>query len=357
MKSIFFSILILILLILASCDEKDNITNPNVSRQDHINKFSNGIKISLTNYDSILVENDSGSIIDFDEVSAIEIGDKITGSYIPGNRVIPVHNDTLGLQFSLPLKVTEDFIRAYHFTVRFILEDSSSVDVDTLALMYKFPYRSAEIFLKYIDATGTSIWDFNVVDNNFYYIDYYDGLYKYNLNTRNKDHLTDIKGFVYLAGNDEYQFIVYKNYMIYRYNIKSDSVDKTLDIFPSSNRNIKGIEFYNNKLYVLIRNISSSGKDYFNVYNLEGDLVETIQFDEKIWTFNGCAAYDSVFYFCDISIYNLKILKLDLRTKSLSEGKSLPAVYPSGIKFDNENLYFLDGRRQFIGSIPVSDIR
>jgi len=357
MKNFLFFILTFIIIVLTSCTDSDSIIDPIDGKQNLINTLSNGIKINIVNYDSLVIENYSNSIISIPAISAIEFGDKITGEFVPSQRIKPTYSDKLGLQFMFAVKVYENYQRAYHFTLRFFLEDSSIVDVDTFALMYKFPYQSAEIFLKYFDTIGLSITDFNLVNNELYFINFSEGLFKYDLTSKEQEQLYELNGNYYLAGNDDYQFIVYRGYMVYRYNVKSDTVDKIFNILPSYTPYIQGIEFYNDRFYVLILNVSSSEKDYLEVYNLDGDLIDTVLLllEEKIWSVYNCAIYNNVLYCNDYS--NSRMLKLDLNTNTFSDGKSLPARRNTGIDFGDDKFYYLDPHKQFIGTIPISEIK
>jgi len=53
--------------------------------------------------------------------------------------------------------------------VRFILDDNSFFDIDTFALTYKFPYKSAEIFLKTNDITRVNLQDFIILGDKLYF--------------------------------------------------------------------------------------------------------------------------------------------------------------------------------------------
>lgn len=314
------------------------------------------VNIRLANYDSLVVENKPAAVLEEQLVNRIQFGQKITGRFVAEQDSTAHYSGTGGndsIRFTIPVKVNEDFVRAYHFTLRFILQDSSRVDIDTTALMYKFPYSSTKIFLKIFDLTCKEVTDFWLTDSALYFISR-DGLFAWDLQTSTFKELHKLKNNIYLTGHSTYLFLVKEYREVYKYNIQSDSVEAVWDLLPTGRDQISGIFADSEKIYVLIRTRDFNEKDILGIYDLDGNLIQSHQLDMEIWGMHNCAVYDNTLF---VNPYRgNKFIKLDLNTFTFSEGNRLPSPSQTGFQFKDGRFYFLDGKRLMIGYLPVDEI-
>lgn len=352
-KILFVILLFSTLLLIFSCDGDKNILR-SADELTPLEILRNTIHFSMVDYDSLLIQNNPNSTLPEKLVAAIEFGEKTTGEFIPKQSVKPTYSenpDGYTIHFSLSEQDYTMYLRAYYFTIRFLLQDSTNVDVDTLALTYKFPYESVEIFLKTPEKLQAVVQDFEIIDNTLYFITLREGLYKYDFTTKDLEQLYNSKNNFYLARNSEYLFMVNGWHRVYRYNVQVDSVDRVFDILPPEEPHIQGIDVYNGRFYLLIDDLNFDQTDKLAIYDLEGELIENIPFANK--DNMNCLVYNDILYTVD---FDKELSKFDLITREFLPSSPLPSLSTKGMSEFGGNFYFLDDARQIIAVLPLSEL-
>ncbi len=320
------------------------------------------VNIRLAGYDSLVIENKSGASLTGQLVSGIQLGRKITGRFVADQDSIPRYStssNAYSIRFEFPVKLKEDFEIAHHFTLRFQLRDSTQVDVDSMALMYKFPYESTEIYSKIFDKTHKEVTGFRFVDSTLYFITP-DGLYSCDSHGNYLSKLLDQQSDQYLTGNSTHLYWVFPDhslykYMIYKYDIQADSVAAAFDLFPGNQIHISGIAADETKLYLLFQTLNYPATNFLIISDLDGNLISTIQLDRDIWGLRYCGILNNTLYLGDY--IGETFSKLDLSTFAFSGGNPLPSTSQAAFQFRNGQFYFLDEQRLFMGRLPTDEVR
>ncbi len=335
-----------------SCTEK--LTGPapmHTSLQESLKEL---INIRLEDYDSLMVENSPDATIKEMLIDSIQIGRKITGSFVPDNSQAPVYvksGNEYSIHFSFPVNVYENFVRVYHFTTRWWLRDTTFIDIDTLVSMYKFPYADTEIFARLYDITGQDIYNFVVLDSAVYFTSSAGGISVFNPKSCDLLILPGSIGGRYLAGNKDYLFTGGWPGSVRRYNFSVDSSDAEWSLFDPDKNFFSGMAC--DSIYVFVSYYSNEdGNQHLLILDFNGETIQNISFSY------GNGPYNYFDFFCNALYYhNYRIFKkLDLSSLTESDGKPVPSLTVSQIRFHSNKLYFLDPERQFIGVLPVEEI-
>ncbi|NHZ87121.1 MAG: hypothetical protein GWP19_14820 [Planctomycetia bacterium] len=246
--------------------------------------------------------------------------------------------------------------------------DDSYIEINKTAILYKYPYENAEIFMLPEEVVllrgGGYIQDFDIVENYLYYHPYGPcGLYRYNFVTRTvSDTLRRYEAGDHIAVAANYAFIDYAHSRIERYNTDSDSIDLVFDLsqiswadcdYQCSNLVINGIAANNNIVYILVHNNDTDNISVVR-FNYDGNFLNEISYPES-YGYN-LEYYDGILYSYKYFFGENEILRFDLNSMSFLDSKSLPSPSPDGISIVNNRFYYADYYRKIICSIPISDL-
>jgi len=342
----FNQMIILILVLVFSC-ERD--TNPLKAIPQPSMSDLNKIILQQIDYDSLLVKNAEELKLEDKSVHRIIFGEKTSTAFVIKETILPRYSNVDGkfqLNFEFRTAVAPTVLK-YKFTIRFELENSAFIDVDTIHTMINYPYESSRIFYLWDDFLKPSIpdiQDFDVTDSNLFYHPYGPlGLYEYNFPSGINVSLMLYVGGDYISADSIFVTADVEHDAINRFNLQADSVDLMVDLTAYVNY-IMGVEIYKEHIYVL------SDNNELLKFDLDGNLIETIPYQK--WTYS-LAIHNDIVY----SLEGAEISRFDLATESFLEGKKVPSGDTETIKIHNNRLYFSDYDRRYIGVMQLSDIQ
>lgn len=315
----------------------------------------------MMNYDSLTIHEKDGFAVKENSIAKIQFGDKTSGVFKPEQELTPVYLPSGSgylMQYLFPVKIFDEPLRAKYFTMRFLMSDSGYIDVDTLALLYKYPYQSTQIFLKLPENIPYYITDFRKLGNDIYFAGYGDGLIRYNLLNKKLRQWKNYSAYNLVTGNASYLFLadqeggIRKHSRILRFNISADSADVLYEISSTDQFLISGIECSNDSLFVLVN--QTNLQDYLAIFDLDGQLLEKIDLDRNLW-YSQCFKYDHFLYVSEFYYSNL--LKYDLNTHAFSDGKPIPGRFVSRMQVAGDTLFFMDNYdKGILATIPFAEI-
>jgi hypothetical protein len=238
-------------------------------------------------------------------------------------------------------------------TVRYYLADSSHTDVDTVALLYKFPSNSAEIFATESILLHTDgFQDIARTDSFFYYHPFGpDGAFQFDLNTHQTRLLLDYLSGNHICANSRFVFFDIGGIGIHRFDLQTNSYSLVVPI--SSPYSLYGLDLFNGFLYAHLSLPSHSLKKY----SLDGTLADSIQYVPSNSYY--MTIYDSIVY----STENVQLSgtfqlnRFDLRTRTFRSNIMAPARVTEGIKIYDNRLYYVDYYKRYVGVVPIADLR
>lgn len=353
MKPLFTVTLFLMIFVIAC--EKDSTapeeTNPPAPpTKSELSKFF----IKQTYYDSLQVGSETEIVLEEQSVEQIIFGSIENGNFLPEDTLIPGYTPS-GNHFFLLFQIDKQLnknLRVYEFLLRFVLTNSDTIDVDTLAPTFKYPYESAEVFITTEEVAAAPIFfqdiDMNESDFFFHPTSAY-GLYHYNFNSGST---TELVG--YPSGN----FIAHDSICvfyeigwpseIFRYNLQQDTTDLVIDLSTFTFDYINGLEIYNGILYALLYSTPSS---FLAKFDLQGNFLETISYPKNtiFMTIKNDILYS-------IDPVKGSLSRFDLNTQTYLADRSLPTIEWEGIRIVGDNFYFVDFYKKMIGMIPLSEL-
>ncbi len=341
---LFSASMISIMWILTSCGSDIYVPVPTTTLGDVRN-----ISIQQVYYNIIDVRSNENLIVRSKDVEYIIFGEKQDLIFIGQDTTIPTYtgpSSVRTLRFAFRRDVDLSIIK-YDFTLRFLFFDSSWVELDTFALMYKYPYESAEVFLT-TDLIQRPDLYFDDFDRDAKYLFFhsfgFSGVFQYHLDSRQLKTLVDnVSGDVIASDS---VFVFYQNGLhIFRYNLMTRSTDLELGTYKSP----YGMDIYDGELYVIFRDGESAFK--LSRFDFEGNHIDSRPYERETYYMT---IYDDVVYSMDYSSYQ-SISRFDLRTNTFLENRDSPAI-SAGIRIYGDRFYYSDGYKAMIGSIPLSEI-
>ncbi len=334
---------------------------PHQQQSPYYKMLANLVNIRVTGYDSLVIGSREGATLTGQMVKRIQLGRKVTGTFVADQDSAPQYSGITGngIRFEFPVKLNEDWDAVYHFTLRFLLQDSTQVDVDSLALMYKFPYQSTEIFSKIFERTHKEVTGFQWLDSTLYFI-CPDGLYTFDISADHIEKLLSVASPKYLTGNSTHLFWVYYDRSVYKdmickYDIQADSLVSVFDFIPDYDVVISGMAANSTKLYLLYWTQQYPPISILRIDDLEGNLIQPVQLDIDVSVMKFCQAVNNTLY---IANYNTdRFAKLDLSSFASTEGNGMPSPSQAAFQFVNDRFYFLDNMRMFLGRLPADEVR
>lgn len=306
--------------------------------------------VTMTDYDVVRVTHQFGLDLRVPNVVRIGIGAKdSTGfkqlSSTPATFDQGAQSYIIRFDFSARFDST---LTVAPLTVRYFKSDSTYADADTTVALYKYPYKSAEIFLPYSILPNEPFQDIARKDTLFFFHPFGPrGLYVYNLVNHQTRLLFDYASGDHIAADSIFVFCDVSHSRVYRYNRLLNSFD--LNFMPSPS--IAGLATYNGFLYVL----GSVPSDHLKKFTYDGTLVDSIPYPKNTYYM---MIHNGILY----SVKNDPTLNVDFLTRfDLATRTFLPRVrspwkWEDGIKAHGNSLYFCNYHKKFVGVMPVADL-
>lgn len=344
---------LIVMIFVISC-EKDSTapeeTNPPAPpTKAELSKFF----VKQTYYDSLQIGSETEIVLAEQSVEQIIFGSIESGNFVVDDTLIPTYQPS-GNQFYLLFQINKQLdrnLRFYEFMLRFVLTNSDTVDVDTLAPTFKYPYESAEVFITIEQVTTAPHFfqDFDMNETDFFYhpTSAY-GLYQYNFLSGSTEELVRYGSGNYIAQDSIYVFYEVAGFAIFRYHLEKDTTDLEINLSQFNYDYISGLEIYDEILYVLFYD---SFSPFLAKFDLDGNLLETVPYSKNTIFIT---IKNDILYSIDHTKDSLS--RFDLNTQTYLSDKSLPTLEWEGIRIVGENFYFVDFYKKMIGVIPLSEL-
>ncbi len=336
-----------------SCNSPTEVQNPVFQPIDPT--LLDSLDFQQTYYDSVLIKSKSTILLDSKEIDKIVIGIFDNDVFTPQDTVNEFYETVNGklhllLNYKMALPDTQ---LAVNIGVKFLLANGSDYVVRKNINLFQYPYPETKILLRWKQFVLQSIFlpdiqDFAFRPPHIYYHPFGpNGLYDYNINTKETRLLFDYAGGDNLDANGSFIFIDYGHKRLYRYNILKDTVDKTFDLYGIYG--IMGIASSDSIVYVSTLNPNK-------LFTFSADLTPLKSID--FYVFGTAMAYYNNDLFVSISYASggALISQVNAESGSLIKDKAAPDRNISGIYIYNGILYFSDYTRKYVGYIPLKDI-
>jgi len=354
-------LLLVIIFVFISCED---ITSPESFSFPTLEELQK-ISINQVYYDSLQIENREDMILESESIDRIILGNKDNGSFFGLETVVPTYIKTgkkFYPSFQINTKVDKEVL-LYEFTLRFVMTDSSIVDVDSSALMIKYPYESAEIFMTYDEVyenadtswlASAKVQDLDMNDTDlFIHSIGVDGVNKIEINSKEFSVLVPPYGSGdYIAYDSIYLFYDITGCWIFRYNLELDTTDLQLDLSAFNYKVLGPMDIYKNILFVMMY-LEDPEQTILAQFEFDGNFIESIPYHRKT---DYITIHDDIMYALNYHEDDLKFNRFSLLTKSFSDDMLSPTGVPDGIRVFDDKFYFTDYWKRFIGVIPVSDL-
>ncbi len=343
-RKLFF---LLIALFALTCDQG---VEPPYSSTPHLTTANlKDIKLNLLSYDKVAITHQLGSNLVSKEVLAIGIGRRDSSGYVE-SLYSPAKYDfefyVHKFDFSSELGYAE-FLP--HLVIRYYLLDSSFSDIDTIVAAYEYPYPETEIvattsilidnarYFQDIDRMGNTLF--------FHPMAAY-GLFKYDLVTRTTTRLLNYGSGEVIAADSIFVFC-HVRWEVHRFNLLTNTVDL---VFPQYFGDIKGLDTYNQHLYLLKAGYPNLFKFTYDGVLVDSLYVPGLMLPAQLYM----TIHDGVIFFHDWHLP--EITRFDLATMTYLPNVLAPYLSSDGIKIYDDHLYFCDARG-FIGCVPLTSLR
>jgi len=358
MKTFNSLFLVLTLVLITSCIKAPDIINP-VSVELTKNDLSDIININLSDYDKMVVSNKQGALLPDYNLKEIKIGNTIGGVFTAVNSFFPTYiknGQNYFINFSLSMDISNPKLITAFFTLRFIFNDNSWIDVDTCIVTFKFPYSSTNVILtNEIISTDNSIviQDIELANGKLYFITLGPTrFFEYDIKSRG---LTELPGFAAadnIAGNSDYMFVDSQHRFISRYNINENKFDMLFTMSVFSNPDIRGLDVAGNKLYVLLTEDTNPDKPILAKFDLNCNLLEKKEFPVK----SIYLAVDDSNILYSVDYDNNNLIRYDLNSNALLDPIPFPAKDIEGLCVNNNYLYFVDQGRKIVSFVDCDEL-
>ncbi|NHZ85537.1 MAG: hypothetical protein GWP19_06620 [Planctomycetia bacterium] len=369
MKLIQIVVYIIFFMLLFSCNKLWPPEEPPVTTT--VNELSD-FQMIISDTGSVIFKNNDDLLLKNKDVKEIILISK-DGEIFEDLKIIEPTYAKVGNKYKLEFEITtpvEPEVYIKHYILKFNMVDDSYIDINKTAILYKYPYENAEIFMlpeeMVLLGGGGYIQDFDIVENYLYYHPYGPmGLYRYNLSMRTApDTLRRYEAGDHIAVAANYVFIDYAHSRIERYNTDSDSIDLIFDLsqiswadcdYYCSNLGIYGLAANNDIVYALVNNYDADDLSVI-MFDYEGTFLNETPYPEfygyNLEYYNGILF--SYYYDLEDQVYTIK--RFDLNSNSFLETKLSPTPSPDGISIVNGRFYYADYYRKIICSIPMADL-
>jgi hypothetical protein len=342
-------------LFLLSC--KKDPTSPPDDRPYIKSQDYGRVILTLTDYDLVRITHQSGLDLKSPDIVRVGVGTKdsaghynqflsFASTYDANAVVYIIHYD-----YSVKMDSSKTVAP---LTVRYFFADSSHSDADTTVSLYKYPYKSAEIFVT--PSILIQPGDFQDIARTdsflyFYKSGFLSGAYEYNLALHQTRLLKGYLSGTYICANSMFVFLYFDGWGIFRYDLNTNTDSLLIrEEFPGI---ITGLDSFIGHLFVhrLIPPYT------LRIFSFSGVLVDSINY--SLGTTRYMAINDSIV--CGVEFPSrlggkFVISRFDLRTRTFRSQVLAPAKVLGGIKVYGNQLYYVDYDKRFVGVMPKADL-
>lgn len=240
----------------------------------------------------------------------------------------------------------------------------SHLDFRTVLLKvypHKYPYESADIYLRRADITEEPRRYSNFIDTQIDGLDTYcltspggHILFRYQKYTREYEHIlyTEAENFVFHEG------IIYLSEMawlpITRYNLKTQNFESFIADSLIDQELVLGMDIYDEIFYLFLQD-KDSKLNRIDLYNLDAELIESIQVPFSGW---GFCVYEDIAYIFDYQPdLPGRILRFNVKDKQVLTPLLAPSSDTYSIQILDDTLYYTLYWNWLVCYLPLSELR
>ena len=345
--------LVLIILSVISCRQNPVVPEskyPLITSSQYAN-----LAYTVIDYNVVHITHQSGIDLQIPGISRIGVGTKDSTGYkesLSALRLWDTNLQTFITHFDFVLNLDPSKILA-PLTIRYYATESAYTDIDTSVDLSEFPYQSTRVFV----TSPILLWsggflpflDIAQINGCLYFRPGSpEGLYEYNLNNHQTKQLYQYSHGTHIAADSVFVYCDVNHNTIVRYQISTGTVDKQpfLSFFPFV---ICGMALYQQYLFVLVDN--PRPQRTLLKFALDGAPLDSLSYPKAT---DFMTISDSVIYSVDYAMG--QITRFDLRTKTFLPNVLSPAKVCNGIQVFGDQLYFCDADKNYVGSIPISQL-
>jgi hypothetical protein len=357
----FLLLVAIVFVAMFSACKKENPVLPPDNRPILTSADYGRVVLTLTDYDVVRITHQLGPDLRSPDVVGIGIGTKDSATYRPllsvGTTYDPA-SQVYSISYDFTVRLDSSEIQP-RLTIRYHFANLTYADADTTVLLYKYPYQSAEIFVtnSIMADTGSMFLDIDRVGRKLFFLEGFGAgfgsLGEYDLDAQLTRRLGVYPRGGTIAADSVFVFFSSNSvlspagqHQIQRYNTVTDSVDIGFPLLPTLF--IRGMATCERRLY------ASLDGQRLQVFTFDGTIVDTVLHART--TFYMTIA-DSIIYSVDPSSSVNQISRFDLRTGGFLPNLAAPAKFLEGIRVHDNQLYFCDRFRNFVGVVPLSELR
>ncbi len=322
--------------------------------------LNNNIVIRQFAYDSVLVQNDPNFSLHSPAILRIQAGYVEKGRFVVKSDTLVAYR-RLGDRFFPEFKCKLGFdsqTLIVNLQVRFLFDDNSFNDLDTVITLCNYPYPSAEVVYRYEDFMDENILlagvqDFDLKGSLLFFHPFGGyGAFQFDLAKKSLKYIYRSFGGDYLAldENGRYLFIDDTHLLVVRYNVQQPQ-DSAVIIYSFLEKWLKNKQFN-------IRGMEASDSYLYVAY---GDTIYQMDFEGNVVDLRPCSKkYIRSFAYADGKLFSIYrddlIIAYDLKERRFTREYPAPIKYVTSIKIDNGYLYFTYFKKEFIGRVPLEDV-
>lgn len=347
--------LCMILLFAVSCHEDSVGPSANGTERHPVLSVDNyrNLVLKLRDYNLLQISHVEGLDLQSSSVQAIGIGMKDSTGYQQLRYVPSVYDSTArayGIHFDFVVRMPQRLTQVTT-TIRYYIDHTSFVDVDTTLQLYAYPYALARVFLENPAATlHTVVQDFSRVGDMLYFHPAgAAGLFEYDLTSGRVKMLFSYGSGDHIAADSSFVFCELGR-VIARFNIQHSAVDTQFIV----SHTITGLATYGGDLYVGLRDVAAQ-TSYVKVMSRDGATRDSIPYPKTFGYY--MAITDSILYSTEMRTPPAdEISRFDLRTREFLPNVASPAQDCEGIDIFGQDLYYGDYQKEFIGVVPLGTL-
>jgi len=305
------------------------------------------IVLQQVDYDVVQITHEAGQDLSSQHIYQIEIGRKQDTIF---NQIaaFPSNYDTLAQTYIIHFKFTvalDSTSIRFPLTIRYMSNDNTNADVDTMVLLYKYPYISSEIFFDH----SYPYQDIARNQTTLFLHGWNEGLTEYDLTTQQINQYDFYRIGTHITACEDYVFCDVDHQKLVRFNIASKTTDMTFSSLQDV-QVIEGIATQDSSVYVIARDLSST---YLKRFSFDGVMQDSMLYPGDPYFM---AMADSIVY-CKYYLGNgPQMSRFSLKTKSFLPNVLSPASRLAGIEIFRDTLYYCDVYKKFVGTVPVADL-
>lgn len=350
-RSIQTIVLAMYLISLMSCHKNPTSPPPETPHLLTADEYRD-LSFTFVDYDVVNIVNRAGTTFHSDDIFAVGVGQKDSSGYHEITKINSTYSEQTSLyttSFDLTLRL-DSTKTDLSLTVRYY-HPFSYDDVDTMVVLYAYPYPNAIVVLSNAvtgSNPGVRFQDVAHLGNKLYVRQFPDsGLFEYDFGSSQFNRILNYAKGRVVAADSGYVFCDSLS-LIGRFNLQTHALDLVMDPFHDPSASYTGLTTYQGMLYVAL-----AGKS--TIYQLTYDGAVIDSFNVPMLGHYLTIA-DSVVYSVGFDGPPDRLSRFDLRTGVEFTSVKSPAYVVNGITIDGGLLYYCDYLKRFVGTIPLADL-